>query len=101
MCQASSSAPLRADSILTNHVTTSSLCRAYRRAAAGVQEEVGCVGSDGGLGGDGPVTQSHANDGSHVGLCAKDMNWDPGGFSCRGRVSESVESDEIYIKKKR
>lgn len=62
-------------------------------AAAGVQEEVGRVSSNRGLGGDRPVTQSHADDGSHVGFCAKNVNWDPGGFSCRGGFSESACDD--------
>lgn len=50
-------------------------------AAAGVEEEVGSVRSDGGLVGDRPVTQRHANDGRHVCLRAKDVDGDPGGLA--------------------
>lgn len=53
----------------------------YRCAAAGVEEKVGSVGSNRRLVGDWPVAQSHANNGSHVGLCAKHMDGDPSGLS--------------------
>lgn len=53
----------------------------YRCAAACVEEEVGSVGGNRRLVGDWPVTQCHANDGSHVCFCAKDVDRDPGGLS--------------------
>ena len=55
----------------------------YRCAAVGIQEEVGSVGSNRRLVGDWPVTQSHANNGSHVGFSAENMNRDPSGLSYR------------------
>lgn len=64
----------------------------YRYAAAGVEEEVGSVGSHRRQVGNRPVAQCHANNGSHVGFCAKDMNWDTSGLSCgeRPRVKLTV-----------
>lgn len=53
----------------------------YRCAAAGVEEKVGSVGSNGRLVGDWSVAQSHANNGSHVSFCAKNMDGDPSGLS--------------------
>lgn len=53
----------------------------YRCAAAGVEEKVGSVGSNRRLVGDWSVAQSHANNGSHVCFCAKDMDGDPSGLS--------------------
>lgn len=53
----------------------------HRRAAAGVEEEVGGVGGNGRLVGDWPVAQCHAHDGRHVGLRAKDVDGDSGGFA--------------------
>lgn len=53
----------------------------YRCAAAGVEEKVGSVGSNRRLVGDWSVAQSHANNGSHVSLCAKYMDGDPSGLS--------------------
>lgn len=59
------------------HDTTS-----HRRAAAGVEEEIGGVGGNGRLVGDWPVAQRHAHDGRHVGLSAKDVDGDSSGFAC-------------------
>lgn len=53
----------------------------YRCAAARVEEEVGSVGSNRRLVGDWPVAQCHANNGSHVGFCAKDVDGDPSGLA--------------------
>lgn len=53
----------------------------YRCAAAGVEQEVGGVDSNGRLVGDWPVAQSHADDGGHVSFCAKDMDGDPSGLA--------------------
>ncbi len=53
----------------------------YRCAAAGVEEEVGSVGSNRGLVGDWPVAQRHTNDGSHVSLSAEDVDGDPSGLA--------------------
>lgn len=53
----------------------------HRRAAAGVEQEVGGVGGDGRLVGDWPVAQRHADNGGHVGLCAKDVDGDSSGFA--------------------
>lgn len=53
----------------------------YRLAAAGVEQEVGGVGSNRRLVGDWPVAQGHANNGRHVSFCAKHMNGDPCGFT--------------------
>lgn len=67
-------------------------CASYRCAAVGVEEEVGSVGSNRRQVGNWPVAQRHANNGSHVGFCAKDMNWDASGLSCgeRSRVELTV-----------
>lgn len=54
----------------------------YRCAAAGVEEKVGSVGCNRRLVGNWPVAQCHANNGSHVSFCAKDMNGDPSGLAC-------------------
>lgn len=53
----------------------------YRCAAAGVEEEVGSVGSNRRLVGDWSVAQRHADNGSHVGFCAKDVDGDPSGLA--------------------
>ena len=53
----------------------------YRCAAAGVEEEVGSVGSNRRLVGDWPVAQCHADNGSHVSFCAKDVDGDPSGLA--------------------
>lgn len=77
-------------------------CMSYRCAAARIEEKVGGVGSNGRLIGNWPVTQSHANNGSHVRFCAKDMNRDSGGFSCEGisikRQSAGVGRKFLYKK---
>lgn len=66
---------------LTAHLSLLKEYMSYRCAAAGVEEEVGSVGSNRRLVGDWSVAQSHANNGSHVSLCAKNMDGDPSGFS--------------------
>ena len=53
----------------------------YRCAAAGVEQEVGGVGRNRRLVRDWPVAQCHANNGCHVGFCAKDVNGDPSGLA--------------------
>lgn len=53
----------------------------YPGAAAGVEKEVGRVGSGRRLVGDCPVAQRHADNGSHVSFCAKDMEGDPSGLA--------------------
>lgn len=59
----------------------------YRHAAAGVEKEVGGVGGDRRLVGDRPVAQRHADDGGHVGFCAKDVDGDPGRLACGERTA--------------
>lgn len=48
----------------------------YRRAPAGVEEEVCSVGRCGRLIGDGPMAQGHAHNGRHVSLSAKHVDGD-------------------------
>ena len=56
----------------------------YNSIVAGVQEEVGGVGCHGRLVRYWSMAQCHANDGCHVGLCAKDVDGDTSGLTCRG-----------------
>lgn len=56
----------------------------HRRAAAGVEEEVGGVGCGRRLVGDRPMAERHAHNRSHVSLRAKDMDGDPSGLPCVG-----------------
>lgn len=74
--------------------------RTHRRAAAGVEEEVGGVGCSRRLVGDRPVAQCHAHNGSHVSLRAKDMDGDPCGLPCRHRtVSLGEKGQEELLPK--
>lgn len=57
----------------------------YRCTPAGIEEEVCSVSGCGWLVGDGPVAQSHAHNGRHVSLSAKDMDGDPSGLPCEGK----------------
>lgn len=54
----------------------------HRRAAAGIEEEVGGVGCSRWLVGDRPMAKSHAHNRSHVSLRAKDMDGDPSRLPC-------------------
>ncbi len=67
--------------IMTAYLSPRSHYVSYRCAAAGVEEEVGSVGSNWGLVWDWPVAQRHANNGSHVSFCAKDVDGDPSGLA--------------------
>lgn len=55
---------------------------AHRWAAAGIEEEVGSVGCSGWLVGDRSMAKCHPHNCSHVSLCAKDVDGDPGGLPC-------------------
>ena len=67
----------------------------YRRAPAGVEEEVCSVGRCGRLIGDGPMAQGHAHNGRHVSLSAKHMDGDPSGLPCEGR--KSIHGSSLLI----
>ena len=64
-----------------SRICTKTYTKTHRRVATGVQQEIGGMGSDAWLSGNWPMAQSHSNDGSHVGLSAKDMDGDACGFA--------------------
>lgn len=57
----------------------------YLCTVAGIQEEVGRVCIHWGLVRDWPETQSHSNNGRHMGLGAKHVDRDACGLPCRKR----------------
>lgn len=76
----------------------------HRRAAAGVEEEVGSVSCGRRLVRDRPMAERHPHNCSHVSLGAKDMDGDPSRLSCMHTQEQSAlgaegkEQDQLQPK---